>query len=263
MWKNIYSINVSILKSLVFKNISRNKDRLKFYEKMSLIIFKDFIKFTFYLLNECRSIKTIPSIFLNTRKTQSDDTCFDSRLPRIKIKTWLSTLARVPWKMAQVSRTLLEEILAWKLHKVLKRRGRVPWHGRWNLNRSNFLRNPVKIVQNRVLPPWRGLILLDRVGDPRLNSRQIADVKEGRGLNRSPPSQRIKRGNSVSSCATFADSWLVNRWQVKLVDTELTPDRCCLKRVSDRTLFTFRAFERFYDTLDNCGRSRLEDRVWK
>lgn len=165
---------------------------------------------------------------------------------------------------AQVSRTLLEEILAWKLHKVLKRRGRVPWHGRWNLNRSNFLRNPVKIVQNPPPPPsWRGLILLDRVGDPRLNSRQIADVKEGRGLNRSPPSQRIKRGNSVSSCATFADSWLVIRWQVKLVDTELIPDRCCLERVSDRTFFTFRAFERFYDTLDNCGRSRLEDRVWK
>lgn len=204
-------------------------------------------------------------IFLNTRKTQSDDICFDSRLSRIKIKTWLSTLARVPWKMARPKflARCWRKFLLGNCTKCL--RGEGGFRGMVDETSTARISYGTRSKSSKIRPPpsWRGLILLDRVGDPRLNSRQIADVKEGRGLNRSPPSQRIKRGNSVSSCATFADSWLVIRWQVKLVDTELTPDRCCLERVSDRTFFTFRAFERFYDTLDNCGRSRLEDRVWK
>lgn len=175
---------------------------------------------------------------------------------------------RVPWRVArQVSRALLEEVSSLgNCAKCLRReggfRGMVDETSTAQKFLTNFLRNPFEIVRASF---WR-LILLDKdprssenEGNPRLNSRREKREKEGRGLNRSPPPfQWIKRGNSVSSHATFADSWLVSRWQVKLVDTELTPDLCYewlfRARLWPNIFFRFGLSRDFYNTLDNCGR---------
>lgn len=179
---------------------------------------------------------------------------FPSKHKLSKIKTCLSTLVRVPRKLARPKFLVRcwRKFFSWKLHKVLKKRGRVSWHGRWNLNRSKisykFLYETRSKSSTRPRGGWSSSIKSENEGNPRrLNSRRKTE-KGGRGLNRSPPFQWIKRGNSVSSHATFADSWLVSRWQVKLVDTELTPDLCYEWLFRARlwpNIFTFGAFERF------------------